>query len=133
MKTIQEFEPIQCHCIYQNTGRRDFSRTAASIGYSLTIVDYIMHSANRKYKNSNADYGREGVDDVLLFSYLFHQLWLGETATFTGGGTFTKIVLGCAYRTSKSDFLYTIFLPDFPPISIPYHFQEKSTCRTSKI
>ena len=36
------------------------------------------------------------------------------------GGSFTKIVRGCACRPRKSDYLYTNFLPNFPPISIPF-------------
>ena len=34
--------------------------------------------------------------------------------------TFTKIVCGCACWPGKSDFFYTNFLPNFPPISIPF-------------
>ena len=43
-----------------------------------------------------------------------------QPGTPGGGGSFTKIVRGCACRTSKSDYLYTNFLPNFPPISIPF-------------
>ena len=44
-------------------------------------------------------------------------LWTRE------GVTFTKIIRGCACQPWKSEFLYTDFLPNFPPISIP--FQKK--------
>ena len=43
---------------------------------------------------------------------------LAISLKITGGGAaFTKIVglRGCACQTSKSDFLYTNFLPNFPP------------------
>ena len=36
------------------------------------------------------------------------------------GGTLTKIVRGCACRPRKSDFLYTNFVSNFPPICIPF-------------
>ena len=43
----------------------------------------------------------------------FPPYWLG-------GGYSHQIVHGCACWTTKFDFLYTNFVPNFPPISIPF-------------
>ena len=48
------------------------------------------------------------------------ELSVGLVHAEPGGVTFTKIVHGCACRPRKSDFLYTSFTPNFPPISIPF-------------
>ena len=37
-----------------------------------------------------------------------------------GGGSFTKSYVDVSAGPRKSDYLYTNFLPNFPPISIPF-------------